>query len=167
MEEIEKIVKKKNFKIEDVSKAKGQWSHIDVKELMPLPKPMDNPEDEPDWKPISDSAKEKYECGLDDTIILDIPKPANKEEEDKLVQKFLDGLAKLFSEENNWPFLRPLMLSMEHCANCQTCSESCHIYQASGEDPIYRPTCRSEILRRIYNKYIKPGGKYFNKMASW
>ena len=46
-------------------------------------------------------------------------------------------------------------MSMEHCAKCQTCSEACHIYEESGENELYRPTYRSEILRRIYFKYIK------------
>ena len=44
---------------------------------------------------------------------------------------------------------------MEHCAKCQTCSDACHIYEESGKNPLYRPTYRSEILRRIYYKYIK------------
>ncbi len=44
---------------------------------------------------------------------------------------------------------------MEHCAKCQTCSEACHIYEESGDNELYRPIYRSEILRRIYYKYIK------------
>ncbi|MFC2172605.1 (Fe-S)-binding protein, partial [Acidobacteriota bacterium] len=55
------------------------------------------------------------------------------------------------------------MLSMEHCAKCQTCSDACHIYEASGENPVYRPLYRSEVLRRIYHTYIKPGGKFFGR----
>ena len=152
-----------DFRLESVSKPGGKWTHVDVKELMPLPYPLDNPEDEPDWRSLSEQAQEKYECSLDDTLILNIPKPATKEEEQELVRKFLSGVEKLFSETDNWPFLRPLTLSMEHCANCQTCSEACHIYEASGHNPVYRPTCRSEILRRIYHKYLKPGGKWFSK----
>ena len=50
------------------------------------------------------------------------------------------------------------MLSMEHCAKCQTCSEACHIYEASGENELYRPTYRSEVFRRLYKKYVKQGG---------
>jgi Fe-S oxidoreductase len=156
--------KKKNFKLEDISKPEGQWAHVADEDLMPLPAPLDKPEAEPPWREISDEAREKFECGLDDTLILNIPKPETKEQEEELVRKFLDGVAKLFSEEDNWPFLRPLTLSMEHCAQCQTCSEACHIYEASGENPVYRPTCRSEVLRRIYHKYIKPGG---NLMSRW
>ena len=47
---------------------------------------------------------------------------------------------------------------MEHCAKCQTCSEACHIFEASGRNEIYRPTYRSEIVRRLYFKYVKRGG---------
>ena len=156
-------IKNKNFRIEDVSKKKEPWAHVEVKDLMSLPAPLDKPEEEADWRPLSDQAKEQFDCSLDDTMILEIPKPKNKEEEDALVRKFLEGLRKLFRKADNWPFLKPLVLSMEHCAQCQTCSEACHIYEASGEHPIYRPTARSEILRRIYFKYIKPGGKISGK----
>ncbi|MCX7017074.1 MAG: (Fe-S)-binding protein [Candidatus Sumerlaeota bacterium] len=151
---------KKAFRLEDISQDNGQWSHVENSDLMPLPAPLDNPAEEPAWKPLSDQARERYECNLDGTLILNIPKPKSKEEEQELVRKFLTGLHKLFTEENNWGFLRPLMLSMDHCANCQTCSEACHIYEASGHNPIYRPTCRSEVLRRLYHKYIKPGGRF-------
>ncbi|MFH1843564.1 MAG: (Fe-S)-binding protein [bacterium] len=130
---------------------------------MELPAPLDRADAEPAWRPISEAARAKFETGLDDTLLLNLPKPASKEEEEELVRKFLEGLAKLFTEEDNWPFLMPLMLSMEHCAQCQTCSEACHIYEASGHDPVYRPTCRSEVLRRLYHKYIKPGGAMTNK----
>lgn len=148
--------RKKNFKLEDISKPGGQWTHIANEDLMPLPAPLDTLEAEPEWRSLSDEVREKFECGLDDTLVLNIPKPESKAQEEQLVRKFLDGLAKLFREEDNWTFLRPLTLSMEHCTQCQTCSEACHIYEASGHDPVYRPTCRSEVLRRIYYKYIKP-----------
>ena len=76
----------------------------------------------------------------------------------KLVGKFLSGLDKLFSRENNWTFLQPLVLTMEHCAKCQTCADSCHIFEASGRNELYRPTFRSEMVRRLYFKYVKHGG---------
>ena len=156
--------KGKEFRLEDISRPQGQWAHVDNRDLMPMPAPLDHPEAEPEWRPLSERARETYECALDDTLVLSIPKPKSKEEERELVEKFLHGLRKLFSKEDNWTFLRPLTLSMEHCANCQTCSEACHIFEASGRNPIYRPTCRSEILRRLYHKYIKPGGQF---LAKW
>ena len=36
---------------------------------------------------------------------------------------------------------RPLRL-------CQTCTEACPIYEASGHDEVYRPTFRSAVFRR-------------------
>jgi Fe-S oxidoreductase len=95
---------------------------------------------------------------LDDTRVLTLPSPASPEEEQELVARFLSGLEKLFSRENNWTFLQPLLLTVEHCARCQTCSDSCHIFEASGGADIYRPTYRAEILRRLYFQYVKGGG---------
>jgi len=127
-------------------------------DLMPLPPPLDGPEKDRAWAPLSEQAKEKYECLLDDTCAVNIPRPKTKEEEEELVRKFLAGLDKLFSRENNWTFLQPLLLTMEHCARCQTCSEACHIFEASGGNELYRPAYRSEVLRRLYFKYHKNGG---------
>ena len=155
---------KADFRLGDIGKPDGQLIHIENEDLMPLPAPFDTPESEPDWRCVAESARERCGCALDNTQILNIPKPENKEEEERLVRKFLEGLAKLFSKDDNWPFLRPFMLSMEHCTQCQTCSEACHIYEASGHNPVYRPTYRSEVLRRIYFKYIKPGG---DVMSRW
>ncbi len=112
----------------------------------------------PGLPPLTQQARERFECGLDDTCAVNLPQPKTAEEEDALVAKFLAGLDKLFVKENNWTFLQPLLLTMEHCARCQTCSEACHIYEASGREEIYRPTFRSELLRRLYFKYVRHGG---------
>jgi len=141
--------------VKDISKNPGQpLAQISVVDQIPLPPPFDDFNDEPAYAQISDEARKKYVV-LDDTIAVNIVKPKTKEEEDKLVQGFLSGLEKLFSKEDNWTFLQPLEMSMEHCAKCQTCSEACHIYEESGNNELYRPMYRSEILRRIYFKYIK------------
>jgi len=95
---------------------------------------------------------------LDGTRALALPSPQTPEEEQRLVASFLSGLEKLFSREDNWTFLQPLVLSMEHCAHCQTCADACHIFEASGEEEIYRPTYRSEILRRLYFEHVRGGG---------
>ena len=152
---------KKRVSLNDVGKNSGQLTHIDPEDLMPLPTPLDRRE--PDWKPLSETARTKYEATLDDTLILNIPKPQTKQEERELVNKFLTGLEKLFDKHNNWGFYQPFVASMDHCARCQTCNDACHIYEASGRNDVYRPTYRSEILRRAYNDYIKPGGKYHKK----
>lgn len=133
-------------------------THLENRDLMPLPPPLDDPAADPPSKPLSAQARERYECGLDDTCALSLPQPKTPEEEARLVARFLSGLEKLFTRANNWTFLQPLLLTMEHCAKCQTCSEACHIFEASGRNELYRPTFRSEILRRLYFKYVKGGG---------
>ena len=138
----------------DFSQAQGPLASIDPLQQIPLPPPFDNLEEEPPFKQLSDDARAKYEV-LDDTIAVSIPKPASPEEEARLVEAFLSGLRKLFNVADNWTFLQPLMVSVEHCAKCQTCSGSCHIFEESGENELYRPTYRSDILRRIYFKYVK------------
>ena len=132
---------------------------------MRLPYPYDTPESDPDFKRLTEDQMDKYEVSLDGVVALSLPKPETKAEEEELVRKFLSGLEKLLTKENNWTFLQPLSLSMEHCAKCQTCNDACPIYVGSGKEEIYRPTYRSEILRMIYNKYLKKGGKTFAKFS--
>ena len=66
---------KKNVKIEDISKDVDQLTHVDPEDLPPLPEPYSDPENIPDWAPLKDTARESYECSLDDTIAVSIPKP--------------------------------------------------------------------------------------------
>ena len=146
-------------KIGDMSREDGRpLIHLENEQLMPLPYPLDDPAKDQPWRPLPDKTRAEFECALDDTVAVNVPKPKTKEEERALVERFLAGLDKLFVKEDNWGFLQPLLLSMEHCAKCQTCSEACHIYEASGHSELYRPTYRSEIMRRLYFKYVKHGG---------
>jgi len=133
-------------------------AHVDHRDLMPLAAPLDDPARDRAWKPLSDQTRTRYECILDDTCAVSVPVPATKHEEDALVRSFLTGLDKLFTRENNWTFLQPLLLSMEHCARCQTCAASCHIFEASGRNEVYRPTFRSDAVRRLYFKCVRGGG---------
>jgi len=150
---------KDRIKLTDMSRQdRKPLTHLENKDLMPLPYPLDSPEKDHAWAILSEKVTGSVECGLDDTCAINIPQPKTKEEEDELVRKFLAGLDKLFTRENNWTFLQPLVLSMEHCAKCQTCSQACHIFEASGNDELYRPTFRSEIVRRLYFKSVKHGG---------
>ncbi|MBU2490213.1 MAG: (Fe-S)-binding protein [Proteobacteria bacterium] len=135
----------------DFGKDTIQFRHISPDDLSPLPGDFENKP----WTPLSEEVKEKYAAILDDTCILPIPMPKTKEEEEELVNKFISGMRKLFQRENNWTFLAMLETTMEHCAKCQTCSESCHLYEATGGDEMYRPNFRTEIFRRIYQKYVK------------
>jgi Fe-S oxidoreductase len=148
-----------DLKLSDMSRPDKQpLIHLENQDLMPLPAPLDDPSKDHAWAPLSEQAKQRFECSLDDTLVVNVPQPKTKEEEDELIRKFLSGLDKLFSRENNWTFLQPLVLTMEHCARCQTCSDACHIYEASGNNELYRPTYRSEILRHLYFKHVKHGG---------
>ena len=70
------------------------------------------------WKPVSDDQKAKVACILDEVCVLNIPKPQTPQEEEELVNRFLDGMRKLFSKENNWTFLPMLETSMDYCAQC-------------------------------------------------
>ena len=128
---------------------------VDPAQLPPL-----SPEPQAPPRPASPARAVSNADGyaLDGTRVLALPNPATPQEEDELVRAFLSGLEKLFSRENNWTFLQPLLLSMEHCAHCQTCSEACHVFESSGRAEIYRPTYRSEVFRRLYFEHVKGGG---------
>ncbi len=132
-------------------------------DLMPLPYPCDTL-NHPGTGPLSDRQKETYECALDGVVAVAIPKPRSPMEEEALVQAFLRGLRKLFSKEDNWTFLQPLKLSMDYCVKCQTCSEACPVFEASGRQEIYRPTFRSEVFRRIYRRYIEGESRLISRL---
>jgi Fe-S oxidoreductase len=142
----------------DINAPVERLCHIDAGEISPLPPPYE------DFNlsvvaPIKPEKSKDIETSLDDTVALGIPKPSCREEEEALVRQFLTGLKKLYEKENNWTFLQPFLLSMEHCARCQTCSDACPAYEMSGRQEIYRPIFRSEVLRRIVKKYLRPGGR--------
>jgi Fe-S oxidoreductase len=147
----------KDVNINDVSRRDPQpLTELEKNDLKPLP--VFGQQDGPALAPLNPQKIAACECGLDGTCALNLPRPKSREEEEALVRKFLAGVEKLFTRENNWTFLQPLLLTMEHCTRCQTCSDSCHIYEASGRNELYRPIFRSEILRRLYFKYVKHGG---------
>jgi Fe-S oxidoreductase len=150
---------KRKLSLDDMSKqGKAPLIHLEPTDLMPLPAPLEDPANSPGWKTLSAQTVEKCECALDDTCAVSIPQPQNEQEKQELVRKFLSGLDKLFRREDNWTFLQPLLLTMEHCAKCQTCGDACHIFEASGRNELYRPTFRTEMVRRLYFKYVKHGG---------
>ena len=143
---------KDTLRLTDISTAEGQMVSIDLKDipdvegldLVKMP-----------WKPVTDEQKAKVACILDEVCVLNIPKPQTPQEEEELVNRFLDGMRKLFSKENNWTFLPMLETSMDYCAQCNSCSDACHLYEMSGHNEMYRPNFRSEIFRRIYKQYVK------------
>jgi Fe-S oxidoreductase len=153
----------KNVRPSDISKPSKRLVHIEPGELVPLPPPYEdfNTLSIPELKPERVAA---VETSLDDTVAIGIPKPKSKEEEEKYIKVFLSGLRKLFEKENNWTFLQPLLLSMEHCVRCHTCSDACPVFEMSGRQEVYRPAFRAEVMRRIYKKYLKSGGKLLAKL---
>ena len=155
---------KKKIKIDDISKPDEQMVEISPEDLMPLPYPYDEDTPQP-LKALTDDQKGRYERSLDGFCAIGMHLLDNKEEEERRVKAFIEGLRKLLSRENNWTFLQPLLLSLDNCAKCQNCSDACPIFEASGRQEIYRPTYRAEVLRRIIKKYINPGGEVLAKLT--
>ncbi len=139
----------------------GSLVTLERDKLMPLPAPTAEPalqSPKPHWL-------EAYDLSLDGHSDFDFPKPKAPEDERRLVEGFLSGLRKLFDPQSNWPFVKLLKLSMDYCVRCQTCSEACHVYLGSGREEIYRPTFRSEVLRRVYQRYFTPSGKLLKSLV--
>lgn len=152
--------------IKEFGKDTEQLVTIKPQDLIPLPYPFNTLENEPFIKELTKDQKERYDATLDGVVAVGIPKPKTKEEEENFIKRFLSGLEKLLTPENNWTFLQPLVHSMEYCVKCQICNDSCPAYIASGKKEIYRPTFRPEILRRIINKYIKKRPKVLLKLTN-
>ncbi|AAB90695.1 (Fe-S)-binding protein [Archaeoglobus fulgidus] len=151
--------------VQDIALPYERLAYIHLQDLLKLPPPYDSG-DEPELQEPNPEWSEKYVTELDGYIAIDEPwKPQNEEEEKELVERFLSGLRKLLDREANWTFLQPLMLSLEYCARCQTCSEACPIFVSSGRKEIYRPTYRSEVLRRIIKRYLQPTGGLLGKFT--
>jgi len=147
-------VTKKRFNLKDISKNSGEpAADLNDRQMLDLPYPLNDFQ-----KDIASGMKpeqeQSYETALDGLSACYIPRPQSREEEEALVQKFLDGLRKLFSAKDNWTFIQPLAITIDNCVKCQSCSEACPVYTASGRQEIYRPTWRAEILRRLYHKYV-------------
>ena len=158
-------MKTQHVSIKDFCRKPGQLVELDASGFLPLPPPYDQLDLNPKVEPLSESAAKKYESDLDGITALKFPRPETEEEKQELVEKFLSGLKKLFDKGNNWTFMQPLFLTMEYCAKCQTCADACPIYDESGRQDIYRPTFRSDILRRLYKTYVKSGGKLTAKLT--
>jgi Fe-S oxidoreductase len=156
-----------NTTISDISK-KRRLAKIELQGLMKLPPPYDKPGLEPDLTEPKEEWAKNYITSLDGYVAINapIPKPQTKEEEEKVVKQFLEGISKLVSREDQWAFLQPLRLTLDYCARCQACNEACPIYLSSGRKEIYRPTYRAEVLRRIYKKYLTTAGKLLGGLTA-
>jgi len=152
-------------KITDFGRRTEQLTTVPSDRLVALPAPYDAEDALPSRKALSQEVLSKCDASLDGFLAVGMPKPQTPEEEQQLLERFLSGLQKLLSSEDNWPFLEQLTLSLDHCTRCQTCIEACPVYTASGRDEVYRPTLRSEVFRRLIKKYAKPGGKLRAKLT--
>jgi Fe-S oxidoreductase len=156
---------KKSLRLQDFSRdGDSQLTEVDIDGLIPLPPPYDKMDEQAGWRRVSEEQQDRVVCNLDGVVALGLPRPKNREEEEKIIGQFAAGLRKLLSRENNWTFLQPLLLSIDYCAQCQTCVDACPIYLASGRNTLYRPTYRSEILRRLVGRYVKRGGRLRAKL---
>jgi len=155
-------MKKKPIRFRDVARLGDEpLARLDAQDLIKL----DPLEEQPVLGTPRARWLETYDFSLDGFSDFDLPKPKTPEEQERFVQAFLSGLEKLFDPQNNWPFLKALKLSMDYCLRCQTCSEACHVYLASGKQEIYRPTFRSEVLRRVYQKHFTLSGKWLGPLV--
>ncbi|MGF7184554.1 Fe-S oxidoreductase [Desulfitispora alkaliphila] len=154
----------KKAKPNDMGKRGVQVTTLDS--LMDLPAPYDKPEELPKVKEAKEEWKEKYCASLDGCIGIDtMTRPETKEEEEEFVKKFLSGMDKMLSEETNRNFIQPLMLSFEYCAKCNTCSDACHIFEATNQNEVYRPIYRSEVLRKLFKAKNSDKGSLLNKFV--
>lgn len=146
------------LKPSDLGKHKGeQLTRLDA--LMPLLPPYDRPEMERPFAKVKEAWREKYCTSLDGFVGIDtLQRPQSREEEAEFIRKFLSGLEKILSDANSG-MLQPLLLSLDYCAKCNTCSDACHVYRASGQNEVYRPVFRSEALRKIIKKYFTRRGR--------
>lgn len=155
----------KKIKPQDIGNSSDeQLVKLKQEELMDLPAPYDKPEMEPELTEPKDEWKEEYCTLLDGYVGIDtLTRPKTKEEEEDLVKKFLNGLEKAFSDETNRNYIQPLLLSFEYCAKCNTCSDACHVYQASGKNELYRPIFRSEVFRRLAKQHLEKKEGFWKK----
>ncbi len=154
-----------HLNVKDFGKKAEHLHDIKLEELPKLPYPYEDWVDPP-MPPIPAAKLADKDVSLDGILNPVLPIPKTEAEKEALVAKFLVGLKKLLTKEDNWPFLKPFLLSLDNCVKCNTCADSCHVFEASGRADIYRPLFRSDILRRIIKKHITPGGKLTARFAN-
>ncbi len=136
---------------------------IEASKLLPLPGPSPQfPE-----KIVPDFPESEYDCSLDGFSALRLPVHIAPEQKAGLTGAFLSGMRKLLSRDDNWTFWQPLILSLENCVGCQTCSDACPIFQSSGKEEIYRPSYRGEILRFIKQRYLEGTDDPTDTVLTW
>jgi Fe-S oxidoreductase len=135
----------------DLARKDGALGELRPADLPPLPPPYENWTDPPLGE-LTDDQRQRFEHTLDGVVGLKIARPADETQKAAHVARFLAGLDKLLDREANWTFLQPLVLSLENCMRCNTCADSCPVYESSGGQEIYRPLFRAEALRRLVGR---------------
>ena len=142
----------------DVAGASGVLAPVVIEQLPPLPAPNDK--ESKAAKPL----RHGTDGSLDGFSALGLCPPKRPEEQEAFVNRFISGLRKLFSADDNWGFLQQLQLSVDHCTHCQTCADACPIFEESGRAEVYRPTYRSDVFRRLVREYVQPGRRLLARM---
>ncbi len=143
--------------VRDIARNADTLSPIDLERLLPLPPPYDKDDPALLWKELTAEKRKQIDGSLDGVSALALKRPADPAEEKRLLEGLKRGLHKLLSREDNWGFLQQLTLTLDHCTHCQTCAEACPIYETSGQNEVYRPSYRADVLRGLLARY-GPGG---------
>jgi Fe-S oxidoreductase len=158
-------MEKQRIGLRDISRNEGRsLAQVDGHALSALPPPYDEVAERP-IAALTDEQRRAFVCNLDGVAALNLPRDTCEADREKDVERFASGLGKLLTRANNWTFLQPLLLSLEHCTRCQTCVGSCPVFISSGKNDLYRPTYRSEVFRRLVAKYAKPSGRLRSLLA--
>ena len=59
---------------------------------------------------------------------------------------------------------RAMQMYMDMCVKCGTCASVCPVYYGRPEKR-YNPAERTDLIRRVYNKYTTTSGRLFGKLA--
>jgi Fe-S oxidoreductase len=101
--------------------------------------------------------------GIDPADLVPLPHPY-EDWKDEPIPPLTDDQLERYEVGPDGVSAMRIPIPLENCVKCQTCAESCPIYTATGRAEIYRPTFRPEILRKIVNRYVKPGGQILPKL---
>ncbi|MGE5236530.1 MAG: (Fe-S)-binding protein [Acidobacteriota bacterium] len=146
--------------VKDISRNAETLSPLDLKRLLPLPPPYDKDDPAALWKEVSPQRRQEIDASADGVSALGLKRPADPAEERRLLDGLVAGLKKLTSRDDNWAFLQQLELTLDHCTHCQTCAQACPMFTTSGENELYRPSYRADVLRRLLARYGNGGNPF-------
>lgn len=93
-----------SLRLNDLSKKDEPLVCLTPEDKVPLPPPFDKIEEEPALAPLPDKAKDKYVCLLDDTIVLNLPKPKNNRRRTGFGRQVLVGPRKTLFQRKQLDF---------------------------------------------------------------